>query len=84
MMKKFLSRYFPLLPVSIVLLSTMFSHSCANTTQAPTGGLKDTIPPVIVKVSPKPGSTNVPQSGTQVVFTFNEYVTVLFRGRPAS
>ena len=76
MMKRFLSRYFPLLPVSIVLLSTMFSHSCANTTQAPTGGLKDTIPPVIVKVSPKPGSTNVPLSGTQVVFTFNEYVTV--------
>ena len=76
MMKRFLSRYFPLLPVGIVLLSTLFSHSCANTTQAPTGGLKDTLAPVIVKVSPKPGSTKVPTHGTQVVFTFNEYVTV--------
>ena len=75
-MKKFLSRYFPLLPAAVVILSTLFSHSCANTTQAPTGGLKDTIPPVIVKISPKPGSIKVPVSGTKIVFTFNEYVTV--------
>ena len=75
-MKKFLSRFFPLIPAAIIILSTMFSHSCANTTQAPTGGLKDTIPPTIVKVSPKPGTVKVPVSGTEVVFTFNEYVTV--------
>ena len=76
MMKKFLSRYFPLIPAAVVVISTFFSHSCANTTQAPTGGLKDTIPPAIVKISPHPGSTGVPVSGTKVVFTFNEYVKV--------
>ena len=75
-MRRFISRYFPLIPVAVVIVMSMFSHSCANTTQAPKGGLKDTIPPVVVKVSPKPGSVNVPVKGVQVVFTFNEYVTV--------
>ena len=76
MLKSFLKRYFPLIPVVIVMGITIFSHSCANTTQAPTGGRKDTIPPRIVKVSPTPGSTNVSVKGTQVIFTFNEYVVV--------
>ena len=75
-MKRSLTKYLPLIPAAVVIVSSIFSHSCANTTQAPTGGLKDTIPPVIVKVSPKPGTTNVPVSGTKVTFTFNEYVSV--------
>ena len=33
----------------------LFVHSCANTTDAPSGGLKDTIPPVIVMIDPLPG-----------------------------
>ena len=76
MMKRLLTRYFPLIPAAIAIVLSFFSHSCANTTQAPTGGLKDTLPPVLRKVFPAPGSTNVPVSGTQVVFTFNEYVVV--------
>ena len=75
-MKKTISRYFPALPVLFVLVPMMFSHSCANTTQAPTGGLKDTIPPVIAGVSPASGSVNVKREGQQFVFTFNEYVTI--------
>ena len=75
-MKQFLSRYFPLIPAVVVVVLSVFSHSCANTTQAPRGGLKDTIPPVITKISPKPGTTGVPVKGTQIVFTFNEYVMV--------
>ena len=75
-MKKVLSRYFPAFPVLLIMVPMMFSHSCANTTQAPTGGLKDTIPPVIVGVSPAPGSCNVKREGQQFVFTFNEYVTI--------
>lgn len=75
-MKNILKRYFPAIPVALVLGSMMFSHSCANTTQAPTGGDKDTIPPVIVALSPKMMSTNVPTEGVDFVFTFNEYVTV--------
>ena len=75
-MRKFLSKYFPLIPVAIVLISVTFSHGCANTTTPPTGGDKDTIPPVIKKMFPLPGSVNVPRHKTRIIFTFNEYVKV--------
>ena len=73
---KFLDRYLPAIPVLAVLLPMFFSHSCANTTQAPSGGLKDSIPPVILKVSPAQGSLNVPTHGARFSFTFDEYVKV--------
>ncbi len=66
----------PLIPATLVLASLMFPSGCANTTQAPTGGPKDTIPPTLVKVSPFPGTTSVPSSKTKLVFTFNEYVKI--------
>lgn len=75
-MKNNAVKYIPLVTAVLVVILSVFSHSCANTTQAPTGGLKDTIPPVLIKVSPKPGSVSVPVRGTKIVFTFNEYVTV--------
>ena len=72
-----ISRYIPLiLPLGLLAGSVLFSHSCANTTQAPTGGLKDTIPPVIVKVSPAALSRNIPTEGVSFVFTFDEYVKI--------
>ncbi len=74
--KRLLTRLVPAVPVAIVLGSMVFSHSCANTTQAPSGGAKDTIPPRIVAFSPKHMSVNVPVHGTTFTFTFNEYVTV--------
>ena len=75
-MKKFLSRYFPIFPVLIILGSVMFSHSCANTTTPPTGGPKDTIPPIITEIYPVLNQVNVPTKKTQLVIKFNEYVTV--------
>ena len=75
-MKEFWKRYFPVLPVLLVLWGAMFSHSCANTSQAPTGGRKDTIPPVIVKMNPRPYVLGVPLTGAKFVFTFNEYFKV--------
>jgi len=75
-MKKFLRRYFPLLPVLCVLVPVTFSHSCANTTTPPSGGKKDTIPPKIMGLSPLPGTTNVPVHGAKIEFEFDEYVTV--------
>lgn len=53
-----------------------FPNSCANTTTPPSGGDKDTIPPVIIGLSPLPGATRVPTHGTRIKITFNEYVTV--------
>jgi hypothetical protein len=55
---------------------TIFSHSCANTTTPPTGGPKDTIPPVITEIYPIMGQTHVPVHKTQLKVMFNEYVTV--------
>ena len=51
-------------------------HSCANTTQAPTGGDKDTIPPFIIGINPLPGAVNVPVEGTKIVFRFDEYINI--------
>lgn len=75
-MKEFWKRYFPALPVLMVLWGAMFSHSCANTSQAPTGGRKDTIPPVIVKMNPRPYVIGVPVTGAKFEFTFDEYFKV--------
>lgn len=75
-MNRFLEKYFPVIPIGLVLGTMMFSHSCANTTTPPSGGPKDTIPPVITKLFPYPGTTMVPVHKTQLTFTFNEYVVV--------
>ncbi len=74
--RAFLNRYFPLLPVGIVLGAMILPYSCANTTTPPSGGPKDTIPPVIRKVNPADGSINVPVHKTKLKFTFDEYVVV--------
>ena len=66
----------PAIPVFAILVSVMFQNSCANTTQAPSGGMKDTIPPIIVNIDPLPGTTNVPTHKTTIKFTFDEYVVV--------
>ncbi|HAC41350.1 MAG TPA: hypothetical protein DCF48_07295, partial [Rikenellaceae bacterium] len=71
-----LTKLLPLIPASLILASLFIPGGCANTTQAPTGGPKDTIPPVITKVTPFPGSTRVDPGKVKLVFTFNEYVKI--------
>ena len=75
-MKKLTSLLLPAIPVAIILGTMIFSHSCANTTTPPSGGPKDTIPPVITELYPVPGTVNVPVHGTKLELKFNEYVTV--------
>ena len=75
-MKRFISRFFPLIPIALVLGTMIFSHSCANTTTPPSGGPKDTIPPVITEIYPELGMTNVPVHGTKLEIKFDEYVKV--------
>ena len=75
-MKKFFSNLLPIIPVAFILGSVMFSHSCANTTTPPSGGPKDTIPPVITKMKPLNGETHVQTHKTKIELTFNEYVVV--------
>lgn len=76
MMRKIISRLLPIIPVAIIIGSTMFSHSCANTQTPPSGGPKDTIPPVIEEIYPILGQTNVPTHKTHLKIEFNEYVQV--------
>ena len=71
-----LKKFLPLIPAALILGSLMFPWGCANTTTPPTGGPKDTIPPVITKVSPLPGTVNVDVHKTKIHFTFNEYVKI--------
>ncbi len=70
-----LKKFLPLIPAALVLGAMIFPWGCANTTASPSGGPKDTIPPVIVKMAPLPGTVNVPVN-TTVRFTFNEYVKI--------
>ncbi len=66
----------PLVPAALILASLMLPSGCANTKTPPSGGPKDTIPPVLVKVSPLPGTTQVNPHKTKLRFTFNEYVKI--------
>ena len=75
-MKKIFSRVLPLIPIGLVLGSMIFSHSCANTTTPPSGGPKDTIPPIVTEIYPELGMTDVPVHGTSLEVKFNEYVVV--------
>ena len=57
--------------ISASLFYLIFYTSCANI-GSPTGGIKDSIPPVVVKTIPELRSTNF--DGTDVRFTFNEFI----------
>ena len=70
-------KYFRIKSILPLLLGISFFYlifytSCANI-GSPTGGLKDTIPPVVVKTIPELRGTNY--KGSDVRFTFNEFIT---------
>lgn len=70
-MKKIL-RYLFLLPFFYLI----FAQSCANTSTPPSGGPKDTIPPVIIGVEPDSASTEFPLKGGKITIKFNEFVVL--------
>ena len=61
-----------------ILSALIFSHSCANTSAAPQGGPKDTLPPLLVEMSPTYFAVNHPtdKKKSEVWFKFNEYVVL--------
>ncbi len=75
-MKKLFSYLVPGIPVIAILGVMIFSHGCANTTTPPSGGPKDTIPPIITAIYPGLGATNIPREKTRLILEFNEYVKV--------
>ncbi len=59
------------LSASLIYIIAISSGGCAQIGM-PTGGPKDSIPPVLVSASPKINSVNV--TGNKVTLTFNEYI----------
>ncbi len=64
------------LTVIAIVLYCLNLTSCANTQGAPTGGLKDTLAPVVVEEIPPCGALNVPTQKTKIEITFNEFIEV--------
>ncbi|MEA5006033.1 MAG: Ig-like domain-containing protein [Rikenellaceae bacterium] len=52
------------------------AHSCANTSTPPSGGPKDTLAPVLLKVLPDSNKTLFPRKGGKVELRFDEYVVI--------
>ena len=62
--------------IASFLLCCTLSRSCANTTTPPSGGPKDTIPPVLISVSPENNTTNFPLTGGKIQILYDEYTVV--------
>lgn len=62
--------------LTIIMLAAycLHSSSCANTRGAPTGGPKDTIPPVVLNMKPDSNAINFPVVKGKITITFDEYV----------
>jgi uncharacterized protein (DUF2141 family) len=57
--------------LSTTIIGIVSNTGCANIIP-PTGGPRDTIPPILVQASPK--DSNVNFTGNKIVLTFNEYI----------
>ena len=64
---------YSLAAVAVILIISFSIGGCAQVGM-PTGGPKDSLPPVLVSAVPKLYQTNF--TGDKVVFTFNEYIDV--------
>jgi len=62
----------------LVLAAPMVTRSCANTSTPPSGGPKDTIPPVLLACEPVYNAINCPvdPKSSAISFIFDEYVQV--------
>ncbi|HEV8507759.1 MAG TPA: Ig-like domain-containing protein, partial [Chitinophagaceae bacterium] len=69
-MKKFSAISLPVIIV-ITLIGVVSGQGCANIIP-PEGGLKDSIPPLLVKASPPDSSSNF--SEKRITLTFDEYI----------
>lgn len=71
-MKKWKEILFIIIPVFVGVCLSLLGHSCANSSTAPTGGPKDTIPPILLRMQPVIRTTNF--SSKELTFSFDEYV----------
>src|SRR5688572_8083343 len=64
-------KYFLLLLIPALLFIQLFQSGCANIVP-PEGGLKDTLAPILTKVTPPNNSRNF--ADNRITFSFDEYV----------
>lgn len=60
----------------LVVAYSLHTSSCASTKAAPSGGPKDTIPPVVVRTVPSEMAVGFPLEKGEITVLFNEYVQV--------
>ena len=72
-MKRNIAVYLSLLITSIYIIAIVGATGCANMIP-PTGGPRDSLPPVLIAASPNDSATSF--TGNRVVLNFNEYVEI--------
>ncbi|MDR0560710.1 MAG: Ig-like domain-containing protein [Prevotellaceae bacterium] len=72
--KKDITVLFSVILLLLYISVSVFVSGCANSSVAPTGGAKDTLAPVLLKMTPSQKTTNF--KGKELSFTFNEYVQI--------
>jgi hypothetical protein len=68
-----MKRLFPFFLIILAIIKILVLSGCANIVP-PSGGVRDTIPPVLLKVTPADSTRNF--TGKTIVFTFDEFVDV--------
>ena len=61
---------------AILFSAVYFANSCANTTAPPSGGLKDTLAPVLLSVMPDSNTINFPAQKAKIELKFNEFIVL--------
>lgn len=74
MIGKIKSNLYKIITVLLVVGYTFHTSSCASTKAGPSGGPKDTIPPVVVGTNPLQNTTGFPLAEGEILLSFNEYV----------
>lgn len=69
-------RIITVLTIAGFILCCIASRSCANTTTPPSGGPKDTIPPVLLKLTPDNYTTMFPRVDGTLALLYDEYTVV--------
>ncbi len=63
--------------IAAIIFSVIYvANSCANTTAPPSGGLKDTLAPVLLSVSPDSNTVRFAVQKAKIEFKFNEFIVL--------
>ena len=68
-----MKRFLIFLLVGLALMRVPFITGCANIIP-PTGGPKDTIPPVLIEADPEMRAINVNVNSNKILLSFDEYI----------